>query len=39
VPYEWIEDLDWKAYAIVLRLHAVDHLNQAKKVLAAARPR
>jgi hypothetical protein len=35
VPYEWIEDLDWKAYAIVLRLHAVDHLNQAKKVLAA----
>jgi len=39
VPYEWIEDLDWKAYAIVLRLHAVDHLTQAKKVLAAARPR
>ncbi len=39
VPYEWIEDLDWKAYAIVLRLHAVDHLNQAKKVLAAGRPR
>ena len=35
VPYEWIEDLDWKAYAIVLRLHAVDHLNQAKKALAA----
>ena len=39
VPYEWIEDLDWKAYAIVLRLHAVDHLNQAKKVLAADRSR
>ena len=39
VPYEWIEDLDWKAYAIVLRLHAVDHLNQAKKVLAAGRSR
>ena len=39
VPYEWIEDLDWKAYAIVLRLHAVDHLNQAKKVLASGRSR
>ena len=37
VPYEWVEDLDWKAYAIVLRLHTVDHLNQAKKVLAAGR--
>lgn len=35
VPYEWVEELDWKAYSIVLRLHAVDHLNQAKKVLAA----
>jgi hypothetical protein len=35
VPYEWIEELDWKAYSIVLRLHAVDHLHQAKKVLAA----
>lgn len=35
VPYEWVEELDWKAYSLVLRLHAVDHLNQAKKVLAA----
>ena len=32
---EWIEELDWKAYAIVWRLHTLDHLNQAKKVLAA----
>lgn len=32
---EWIEELDWKAYAIVWRLHVLDHLNQAKKVLAA----
>jgi len=31
----WIEDLDWKAYAIVWRLHAIDHLKQLKKVLAA----
>lgn len=35
VPLEWVEEVDWKAYAIVLRLHAVDHLNQARKVLAA----
>lgn len=34
-PIEWVEELDWKAYAIVLRLHAIDHLNQAKKVLSA----
>jgi len=35
VPLHWIEDLDWKAYAITWRLHAIDHLKQAKKVLAA----
>lgn len=35
VPLHWVEDLDWKAYAIVWRLHVVDHLKQAKKVLAA----
>jgi len=34
-PLHWIEDLDWKAYAIVWRLHAIDHLKQLKKVLAA----
>ncbi len=34
-PLHWVEDLDWKAYAIVWRLHVVDHLNQARKVLAA----
>jgi hypothetical protein len=32
----WEEDLDWKAYSIVWRVHAVAHLNQAKKVMAAA---
>ncbi|MGH2392430.1 MAG: DinB family protein [Candidatus Limnocylindria bacterium] len=36
-PEHWIEELDWKAYAVVWRLHALDHLGQAKKVLAAAR--
>ena len=34
-PLHWIEKLDWKAYAIVFRLHVLDHLNQAKKVLRA----
>jgi hypothetical protein len=34
-PLHWVEDLDWKAYAVVWRLHVVDHLNQARKVLAA----
>ena len=37
-PLQWVEELDWKAYAIVWRLHAVDHLNQARKVLAALGP-
>jgi hypothetical protein len=34
-PIHWIEELEWKAYAIVWRLHVLDHLSQAKKVLAA----
>lgn len=34
-PIQWVEELDWKAYALVWRLHVLDHLNQAKKVLAA----
>jgi hypothetical protein len=34
-PAHWVEELDWKAYAIVWRLHVLDHLGQAKKVLAA----
>jgi len=37
-PFQWVEELDWKAYAIVWRLHAVDHLNQARKVVAALSP-
>src|SRR5215468_8086826 len=34
VPLHWVEDLDWKAYAIVWRLHVIDHLKQAKKIYA-----
>ena len=36
-PMHWIEELDWKAYAVIFRLHELDHLNQAKKILKAAR--
>ena len=35
VPLDWVEELDWKAYAITWRLHVIDHLKQAKKVHAA----
>ena len=36
-PLHWIEELDWKAYAVVFRLHVLDHLGQARKVLSAVR--
>lgn len=36
-PLHWIEELDWKAYAIVFRLHVLDHLGQARKTLRALR--
>mgnify|MGYP003581016244 FL=1 len=35
VPVHWIEDLDWKAYSITWRLHVIDHLKQARRVLAS----
>ena len=38
VPLSWEDEIDWKAYAVFLRLHAIDHLNQARKVLAALSP-
>ena len=35
-PLHWIEELDWKAYAVTaFRLHELDHLNQIKKTLEA----
>jgi hypothetical protein len=37
-PLHWIEELDWKAYAVTaFRLHELDHLSQARKTLKAAR--
>jgi len=38
VPLSWEDEIDWKAYAVFLRLPAIDHLNQARKVLAALSP-
>jgi hypothetical protein len=38
VPLVWEDEIDWKAYAVFLRLHAIDHLNQARKVIAALSP-
>ena len=38
VPMEWVEELDWKAYAMVSwRLHTIDHMKQARAALAALR--
>jgi hypothetical protein len=34
-PVEWIEPLDWRAYAAVLRVHVLEHLAQIREILAA----
>jgi DinB superfamily len=35
-PLHWIEAIDWKAYAMASwRLHAIDHMKQVRKALAA----
>jgi hypothetical protein len=38
-PTEWIEDLDWRAYAAVLRVHALEHLAQIRAILPGASAR
>ena len=30
---EWVEECDWKACAIIFRLHELDHLGQARRAL------
>ena len=38
VPVHWIEELDWKAYAVsAFRLHLLDHLSQVRKIQEAMR--
>ena len=39
-PLHWVEEIAWKAYAVfAFRLHTLDHINQFKKILGAARVR
>jgi hypothetical protein len=33
-PAEWICELDWRAYAAVLRVHTLEHLAQIRAILA-----
>lgn len=32
-PIQWQEDLDWKAYAMAFRAHALEHVAQIRKIL------
>jgi uncharacterized protein (TIGR03083 family) len=32
-PMEWVEELDWRAYAAVLRVHTLEHLAQIRAIL------
>ncbi len=34
-PHSWAEELDWKAYAFVFRLHTLEHTNQIKTIRSA----
>jgi hypothetical protein len=34
-PMHWIEECDWKACAVIFRLHELDHLGQVRKTLRA----
>ena len=33
-PVHWVQDFDWKAFAILFRMHAHQHLGQVRRVLA-----
>jgi hypothetical protein len=38
--FHWIEEIEWKAYAVfAFRLHTLDHIGQVKKLLEAPRAR
>jgi hypothetical protein len=34
-PVHWIESFDWKAVAVLFRAHALEHLHQVRRILAA----
>lgn len=33
-PVEWVESFDWKAHAILVRVHTLEHLQQIQRTLA-----
>jgi hypothetical protein len=32
-PIHWMEELDWKAYVLGVRVHALEHVTQIRKIL------
>ena len=34
-PVHWVERVDWKAFAVVIRVHVLEHLHQIERTLAA----
>jgi hypothetical protein len=34
-PVHWVESFDWKAFAILFRMHAHEHLGQIRRALAS----
>lgn len=38
VPVEWVQDFDWKAFAILFRAHTLEHVGQIERTLEAIRP-
>lgn len=32
-PVEWVDDFDWKAFAILLRAHTLEHVGQIERTL------
>ena len=37
VPASWVENFDWKAYAILVRAHTLEHIGQIERTLAGVR--
>lgn len=33
-PVQWVQSFDWKAYAILVRGHSLEHRNQVRRILA-----
>lgn len=33
-PVHWVEEFDWKAHAILFRVHSLEHVQQIRRILA-----